>query len=269
MRLLTSALLAATLMLTGCTIVNTEPGTESVVMDKPLLFGQGGVRSETFKPGRNYTWFSSSAQGINMKPQRDEQNFDDLMSSDTVPVDFKTTLQVQITDPVNLVKNYGDGWFKNTIERQYQSLMRDEARKYSMNQLLTGEGIPRQMEKNVREGIDAIIKENHLPFKVTDISIGRAIPNKNVLEQIDLTAAQQQRSKTMVQQELAEVQRMKAEKARAAADNAYRQDMSLSPDQFLQLESIKRYSDACRAGTSCTFVMGGNTPSMLLPQHSK
>jgi regulator of protease activity HflC (stomatin/prohibitin superfamily) len=269
MRLITAAVLSATLLMDGCTIVNTEPGTEAVVIDKPLLLGSGGVRAETFKPGRAYTWYSSTYRLINMQPQLAEENFDDLMSIDTVPVDFKTTLQVQITDPVRIVSQYGDHWYKNNIERQYQALVRDEARKYTMNQLLTGADVPVQMEKNIRAGIDALIKSRNLPFVVTDLSIGRAVPNKNVLDQIDLTAAQQQRSKTMVEQEHAEINRMKAEQARAAADNAYREKMSLSPDQFLQLESIKRYSESCAKGTNCTFMFGATNTSMLVPQHSK
>jgi len=267
MRALTSAVIFASLLMTGCTVVNTEPGTETVIMDKPMFFGQGGVRSETYKPGRNYTWWSSEGIPINMKNMKVEEVFDDLMTRDTFPVDFRTSLQLRITRPVEIVTTYGtDTWYTNNLQRQYQALVRDEAKKYSMTELLTGVDTASAMEQNVRKGLDAIIKANNLPFVVADLSIGRAMPNKNVLEQINLTAAQQQRSKTMVEQEKAEQQRKKAEQARAAADNAYRQEMQLSPDQFLQLESIKRYSEACTgAGSTCTFVMGGQAANMMLP----
>lgn len=266
MRFISTAVMAAVLLLSGCTVVNTEPGTESVIMDKPIIFGQGGIRSETFKPGRNYTWWSSAPIAIITQNLKVEEVFDDLMTSDTVPVDFRTTLQLRIIDPVAIVKTYGtETWYANNLQRQYQALVRNEAKKYSMNQLLTGQSTAEDMERNVRVGLDSIIAKNKLPFVVADLSIGRALPNKNVLEQIDLTAAQQQRSKTMIEQEKAEQQRKKAEQARAAADNAYRQEMQLSPDQFLQLESIKRYSDACGNGTTCTFVMGATNTPMLLP----
>ena len=266
MKRYTFALIAAALLATGCTKVDTAPGTESVIMDKPMFFGQGGVRTETFKPGRNYTWFTSDEISINMQNMRVEEVFDDLMTADTFPVDFRTTLQLRITDPVAIVTTYGtDTWYSNNLQRQYQALMRDEAKKYSMTELLTGVDTATTMEKVVRTGLDKIIKDNKLPFIVADLSIGRAMPNPNVLAQINETAAQQQRSKTMIEQEKAEVQRMKAEKARASADNGYREEMQLSPDQFLQLESIKRYSQACSGeGASCTFVMG-SSPSLLLP----
>lgn len=41
---------------------------------------------------------------------------------------------------------------------------------------------------------------------------------------------------------MAEDERMKAEQSRASADNAYREAMHLSPEQFIQLETIK-YTD--------------------------
>lgn len=266
MKTILNVVAIATLVgLTGCTNVNTNAGTESVIIDKPVFFGQGGVRPETYKTGRNYTWYSSEAVPINIQPMLVEENFDDLMSTDTVPVDFRTSLQVQITNPIVLWTKYGNNWYKINVQRQYQALVRDEARKYTMNELLTGKEIPKLMEKNIREQLDRLIADNHLPFRVTDLNIGRALPNKNVLEQIDLTAAQQQRSKTMIEQEKAEQQRKKAEQARAAADNAYRQEMQLSPDQFLQLESIKRYSDACTHGNTCNFMFGSNGTATLLP----
>lgn len=270
MRLITAAVLSASLLLGGCHIVNTEPGYESVIIDKPYVFGDGGIRKETFKVGRQFTWLSSSAIQINMQNLKAEEVFDDLMTSDTVPVDFRTTLQLRITDPSRLVEKFGvETYYTNNLQRQYQALVRDEAKKYTMNELLTGTGTASKMETNVRLELDKIIKQRDLPFLVADLSIGRAVPNKNVLEQIDLTAAQQQRSKTMVEQEKAEVQRMKAEQARAAADNAYREKMSLNPDQFLQLEGIKRYSESCAKGTNCTFMFGATNTSMLVPQHSK
>jgi regulator of protease activity HflC (stomatin/prohibitin superfamily) len=264
------SVIAALIGLTGCTRVNTEPGQESVIIDKPMFVGQGGIRNETFKPGLNYTWFSSTAIPINTQPMLVEENFDDLMTSDTVPVDFRTSLQIQITDPIVLWSKYGNSWYKINVQRQYQALMRDEARKYSMNELLTGQETPKKMEANVRVQLDKMIADLKLPFRVTDLNIGRALPNDSVLQQINLTAAQQQRSKTMIEQEKAEQQRKKAEQARAAADNAYREEMQLSPDQFLQLESIKRYSEACAHGNTCNFMFGtnGNT-STLLPGAKK
>jgi hypothetical protein len=63
----------------------------------------------------------------------------------------------------------------------------------------------------------------------------------------------------MQQTKLAEDQRKAAEQSRASADNAYREAMQLSPDQFLQLERIKMQIEVCgHQGSNCTFFIGGN-----------
>jgi hypothetical protein len=76
------------------------------------------------------------------------------------------------------------------------------------------------------------------------------------------TAAQQQRKKTEVQRKLAEDSRLQAEQSRAAADNAYRESMKLDAAQFVQLEGIKRYSEACKESKNCVIVQG-STPVLI------
>ena len=40
-------ILAIAVMLAGCHPVTTEPGTETVIIDNPWIFGHGRVRDET------------------------------------------------------------------------------------------------------------------------------------------------------------------------------------------------------------------------------
>lgn len=246
---------AVMVFVTGCSQIVTDTGHESVLVDKPYI-GTGGVRETTFKPGREFTWFTTSAVPVLTQPQIKEEIFDDLMSKDSVPLDYRTTLQIKVTNPVDLVKNLGPNWYDVNLKKQYQSIVRTEAQSYSMNELLSDPTVAVKMETNIRAKIDAYVKANKLPFIVTDLSIGRAMPNKNVLDQMDLTAAQQQRTKTMNEFKNAEAAREEAEKARAAADLAYREKMSLSPEQFLQLEISKRYAEVCAKAGNCTFVFG-------------
>ena len=54
-----------------------------------------------------------------------------------------------------------------------------------------------------------------------------------------------------------------AEQSRADADNAYRESMHLSPEQFIQLEAIKMQARVCgpEGKATCTFIQnGGATP---------
>ena len=66
----------------------------------------------------------------------------------------------------------------------------------------------------------------------------------------------------MQQTKLAEDQRKMAEMSRASADNAYRQAMQLSPEQFIQLETIKMQRDVCGSGNCTFFVNGGPVPTI-------
>ena len=68
-------------------------------------------------------------------------------------------------------------------------------------------------------------------------------------------AAQQHQA----QRKLAEDARQEAEKSRAAADNAYRNALRMSSEQFLRLEAIHIQREVCLKG-GCTFIMGGGTP---------
>ena len=46
------------------------------------------------------------------------------------------------------------------------------------------------------------------------------------------------------------------------ADNAYREAMHLSPEQFIQLETIKMQNQVCgiNGKATCTFIQNGATP---------
>ncbi|MDI1301304.1 MAG: hypothetical protein PSX71_05330 [bacterium] len=50
--------------------------------------------------------------------------------------------------------------------------------------------------------------------------------------------------------------------SRANSDNTCREHMRLDAAQFVPLEAIKRYSEACREGKNCVIVQG-NTPVMV------
>lgn len=76
-------------------------------------------------------------------------------------------------------------------------------------------------------------------MKLVQVTVGKANPPDAIKNQRIATAEQQQRALTEQQKKLAEDQREQAELSRAKADNAYRNAMTLSAEQFLRLETIK------------------------------
>ena len=94
----------------------------------------------------------------------------------------------------------------------------------------------------------AFIKEKGLPVKLITMTVGRANPPDAIKNQRIETATQEQRIQTEQQTRLAEIQRKSAEEARAAADNAYRQAIGLSPEQYVQLKRIEMEQRVCADG---------------------
>lgn len=66
-----SIVLACTLAMAGCTVVTTAADEVAVLVDRPMFFGDGGVRDDDVREGgtRTYTWFSTTAQNMTIKPQ--------------------------------------------------------------------------------------------------------------------------------------------------------------------------------------------------------
>ena len=106
------------------------------------------------------------------------------------------------------------------------------------------------------------IESKSLPVQLVTMTVSKANPPDSVKNQRVETAAQQQRIETEKQKKLAEDQRLQAEQSRANADNAYRESMHLSPEQFIQLETIKMQMTVCgpESKTGCTFIQNGATP---------
>lgn len=268
--------LLAVFSLTGCHGVAPDAGHEAVIVRKPWFFGHGGVDPDPVKTGRKWVAFSTSSCDINMQPQQFEVAFDDLMTSDTVPLDFHGALRVQVTDSYRLVKDFSGckffnvgnnhvepAWFYNNLRVKWASETRDAVKRHKHDDVLTHsiEDIDREVEQALNVYIDA----TKLPVVLLGVTAGKANPPEAVAAQRIATATQQQRIQTEAQRKLAEDGRKAAEESRASADNAYRDRMSLSTGQFVELERLKMLREVCgdKAGT-CTFFLG-NEPTPVLP----
>lgn len=107
--------LAGVVSVAGCTVVKVDPGQEAVLIDRPRLFGEGGIRDETIKPGLAYTWLTTDAIVVDVSPQVLAVAFDDFSSSDNILLDFETTIQYRVTNAPRLLRRFGPDWFKNNI----------------------------------------------------------------------------------------------------------------------------------------------------------
>ncbi len=260
MRSLLLSLLALTL--SACSVYAPDAGHEVVLIEKPWFFGHGGVDPDPVRTGRTYAAISTQGVDVFMQPQKFETEMHDTMTSDGVPISFHAIVVLQVSDSVALIRSFGPEWYRNNLEEQFKTMVRQAVRKRGMNETAISTPALDEIDSEIRDSLLAFIKEKGLPVRLITMTVGRANPPDAIKNQRIETAAQEQRVQTEKQIKLAEDQRKAAEEARAAADNAYRQAIGLSPEQFVQLEQIKMQREVC-SHTNCTFIVnGGAVPTL-------
>ena len=257
MRLAGMCLVAA--LAAGCNGVAPDAGQEAVLIQKPWFFGHGGVDPDAGEGGPVVGGGDHQAVYVTMVPQQHGIHFDDLMSSDGVPLDFDAVIRLQVTDSVNLIANFGERWFENNVQAEFANRVRQAVRKHGMNETAIQNTPVDAIDAEVSKAMADYIAQAKLPLRLIDVTVGRANPPDSIKSQRIETAAQEQRANTEKQRKLAEDQRKEAEQARAASDNAYRNALGMSSEQFIQLEAIHAQREICLKG-GCTLIMGGSTP---------
>lgn len=261
--LLAVVMLAAVTMMTGCS-ASPNVGFEAVLVEKPVIFGHGGVDPEPVRTGLTFIAPSTDAIYVSMQPIQAHEEFDDLMSSDGVPLKFDAVILVQITDSVDLIKRFGEAWYTNNIERQFMNFTRQAVRKYDSNETAIKTTAIDAIDAEITANLIKYLADTKIPVKLIKVTVGKASPPDAIKHQRIETAQQEQRILTEQQRKLAEDSRKAAELSRAEADNAYKNAMSLSPDQYLTLENIKMIREVCVSGAKCTFISNGGKAQPIL-----
>jgi hypothetical protein len=250
----------------GCTTASPDAGHQAVWVEKPVFFGHGGVDPTPVTTGKEYGAVSSDAVDVTMQPQRIDMEFDDMMTKSGVPVSFHVLFVFQVDDSVKLVQGFGvdssgeaKGAWTRVVDPQINQLVRDTVKAYEMQDIALSQISVDAASASIKDGTLSIVKSTGLPITMLSVNVGRILPPDAVKNQRIETAAQEQRVITMQQTKLAEDARKLAEESRAAADNAYKQQMGLSPEQFVEMSRIQMQEKVCSNG-GCTFILGGGTP---------
>ena len=56
------------------------------------------------------------------------------MTFDGVPISFHAIITLQVTNSVELVKNFGPNWYENDVEQPFAQFVRQAVRKHGMNE---------------------------------------------------------------------------------------------------------------------------------------
>lgn len=248
-------ILVLPIVLMGCHSITPDAGEEAVLVRKPWIFGHGGVDSDPVKTGRRYAALSTNAIIVDVRPVQYKAHAEDLMSLDGVPLDFDCVIRLKVTDSVKLIEKFGVNWYPMNIESEFMNRLRQAVRKHGMNEVAINTKAIEDIDAEVSEAMISHVAAAGIPVELIQVTVGRANPPDSIKDQRIATATQQQRQLTEHERKLAEDVRKAAEESRAAADNAYREALHLSPEQFLQMETINMQKDVCAKG-NCTFVAG-------------
>ena len=230
-------------VMTSCHGVRPEAGEESVLIYKPWFFGHGGVDMDPVQTGLTWCWWSTSSETFKIIPQKNQVDMEDLVSNDNTPLDFHTVIITQIKSgksPI-LLQNYGLDWFNTNLYNHYCNRVRDYVSQHSPFDLMSNREVLNEIDNKLLAEMRAFIadlsKEKEFPVEIKQVVIGKAIPNKEQLEEMNRTAKAVQAKQTQDRETEVQVAREKAERQRAIADKAYMRVMGLNPQQFIQLKA--------------------------------
>jgi len=264
---LLTALLALTF--TGCISPSSvDEGMEATLVKKPFIFGHGGVDHDPVATGLVWTAFSTSVVRKSIKPFNVDEIFDDLVTSDNNPVDFKLHLKLQHIEgktPI-LVENFGEGWYINNVREPLRNIVRNFTKSHKMFDMTTNKGVTDELQLLVMTEVSALLKSIGMPTVLLQASVGKVLPPEAVIAATIKTAVQKQNVKTQNERVSAENARAEAEKASARADKAYMLAIGMDANQYLQMKKLDIQKLAVQSAAdgkiALSLIMGGDVQPM-------
>ena len=261
--------LGAMFMMTGCfSPSKVAAGEEGVMIKKPWIFGHGGVEVEPLLTGLTWTVWSTQVKRVSVKPFNQNETFDDLITADNNPVDFKVHLtfkHIKGKTPI-LVEQFGADWYKNKVREPLRASVREFTKSHLMFDMTTNPDTTRQLEIRVQEDIRKFMKIEGMPTELVLATVGKVSPPARVLAETINTGVQKQKVKSNRNRVLAESEREAAERASAKADKAYMDEMEMSPDQYLSMKKLENDRAAIDGASEGKFKMNlimGNAQPMF------
>jgi len=243
-----------------------DAGQEGVVIKKPWFFGHGGVEEKIISTGMVWTVRSTTIVPVNLKPYNIDEVFDDLITADNNPVDFKihlTFINIQGKTPI-LVEKFGYDWYKNKLREPLRNSARAFTKNTKMFDMTTSSETTRKMQESVTSLVRAFLQKEGIPVELAKATVGKVMPPSDVIASTIATAVQKQNVKTQRERVKAEESREKAETASANADKAYAQTFGFSPEEYLRMKKLENERAAIEGAKdgkiNMTLILGNAQP---------
>ena len=252
--------------LTSCHGVEPPAGHEAVLIKFPWFFGSEGVVEEPVKTGLTWCVFSTDAVIYKVIPEKHQVDMDDLVTDNNTPVDIHSVIITQIIpgkSPI-LHSNYGPEWFETNLYNFYCNRVRDYVSQHTFFDLMSNRAILNEIDnkllKEMQDFVAELSKDKEFPVMIKQVTIGKAIPNKEQLDEMNNTARQIQAKETEARRAEAQEAREIAEVKKARADRAYIKELGISVDQYIairQWDVIEK-----KQGANIDVLVGDRTTSM-------
>lgn len=247
----------------SCHGVRPKAGEEAVLTYTPWFFGHGGVDMEAIPTGLTWCVFTTSATYFPIVPVKNQVDMDDLFSDDNTPLDFHTVIRTQIIQgksPI-LLQNYGENWFDANLYNYYCNLIRDQISQHSPFDLMSNRQVLNEIDEKVKQSMTKYIaklsEDKEFPVRIIEVTIGKATPNAEQLAEMNKTAKAVQARQTQEREVEVQLAREKAERQRAIADKAYREELGLSTGDFINLKWIETIAE--KQGANIDVMVGPAT----------
>lgn len=260
--------IALSFSLSGCIYATIDAGHEGVLVEKPLLFGHGGVDPIPIGTGRQMVAVTTEVIDVDIRPLQYSEHFD-IISAENAPVSFDAFFiaNVMAGRSPDLVSRFGPHWYAHNVKEAFRTIVREEVQKYPLFELTTKPAIRTLLQNAIDKEVRMNIIEKHkMPLVLNRVVVGSILPPKGVLEQTAETIKQEQRRITMIEFQKAEEAREKAEKQRGIADRAYREQLGLTAPEFVDLRRIEVQKEIVQhSPAALTVIMGLERFGINLP----
>jgi regulator of protease activity HflC (stomatin/prohibitin superfamily) len=268
--LLTIMSIVTIVAFSSCYRVTPDAGKESVLTEKPMFFGHGGVDDTPITTGSEWVVWTTDHTEFPITPVLYTEDFEKMIPADNTPVSFSVYVRLQNISgktPV-LLKNFQSEWYKNNIQAPIRTKVRDLASAYKMLELSAKREVSLKLQDELTDWLTKYVAKLNIPVTVVDVSIGAITPPDEVLAETKLTAAQNQSILTQKSRKNAEDARKEAEEAKATADVAYRNKFGMTTAEYLQLRHLEITKEQVELvkdhpNTSVTFIEGVNASPVV------
>lgn len=216
--------------------VSINTGEEAVIIKKPWFWGEKGAERKVIAEGTIWSVASTKIKLISLKAFNIDDSFNELFTSDNIPMDLNLTLTFknQKKSGVVLVEKFGESeeWYKNLLFNPLQNSLETEIKNQTFEEITQNSERLKEIKSNILFGINDFLQKQAIPVELLDITFGKIVPPKAIVQMaID---GEVQKEKLNVQ-----LLRKKVEEENAQADRAYMLKMNISPREYLKIKQIE------------------------------